>query len=151
MKDSAYDAVFLGQVIQLITKRNAAYITNWVAIETRGFPGNLMCFKHCDVQYPDNGPRSKLGEDANVAQQLIQKRKITIMAEKPYLYIYQTHGANSWLDEHHQRLIQHLAISKGKVLRQKQQILKVLVGYGLKFDLIRFLGSNGEAFTFQSF
>lgn len=146
---SGCEVVFLGEVIQLFSEQGIAYVTNWAKTETKGFPGSMMCYKSLGLDYPEVGPESKLGEDTFAIRQILSKVKISTVSGKAYLYIYRTHGANSWPHEHHKNLIQNLAISRGLILRQKEKIIHELASFGQCNEPINFHGSNGDAFIFN--
>jgi hypothetical protein len=138
--------VFLGEVMQFYPEERALYCTNWHATETRSFPGSLMCRVSAAARYPETGDEARLGEDTMVARQLSATGKVALLAGRPHLYIYVSHGRNSWPDAHHRMLASRLALSRGLLLRREAALRDGLsaIDFGPGGVLVQ--GFNGVAF-----
>ena len=78
-----------------------------------------MCTAAAPIRYPEAGPQAQHGEDLAVSLQLKEQGALHPLAEAPHLYVYVSHGANAWHDEHHRMLVDRLAVSKGMMKRRE--------------------------------
>jgi glycosyltransferase involved in cell wall biosynthesis len=142
-----FEAVYLQEVMQYFPAVNSLYWTNWRGTEVAGHPGTLMVRREVPIQYPTQGGESRLGEDTEVARALIARGRVGYVAGMPHLFIYVSHGMNSWHDGHHRMLADKLSISQALLRRREAQIREGLAPHGLSHDTISVLGNNGPAFT----
>jgi hypothetical protein len=140
------EAVYLQEVMQYFPGAKALYWTNWRGTELAGHPGTLMVRREVPIRYPTQGVEAHLGEDAEVARGLIARGRVGYLAGMPHLYIYVSHGANSWHDGHHKMLADQLSISQALLRRRERQIREGLAPHGFDHGTISLLGSNGPAF-----
>lgn len=140
------DAVFLREVMQFYPAERALYCTNWQATETQSFPGSLMCRISVDARYPETGDDARLGEDTTVARHLAETGRVVLLAGLPHLYVYVSHGRNSWPDSHHRMLASRLALSRGLLLRREAALRAGLSGIDFGPDEVLVQGFNGVAF-----
>ena len=144
---SGREGLCLAQVIQFFPKAGELYLTNWKATEAEGFPASLMLRARSAVTYPENGPESRLGEDANLLAQLRAGGGVAHLADQPFLYFYQSHGANSWDDGHHAMLARTLGLSSGLLKRREAEIRAGLAW--LDLDGVTVRGPGGPAFLIR--
>jgi glycosyltransferase involved in cell wall biosynthesis len=144
---SENEAVFLRDVMQLFTASRNLYWTNWHATPAGAFPGSLMSRTSAILSYPETGAVAKLGEDSVVASELLARGHVCILGEVPHLYVYVTHGGNSWPEEHHRMLSRELAVSKGFLLRHEAALRQGIGAIDLGPGPIAVHGSNGPAFV----
>jgi glycosyltransferase involved in cell wall biosynthesis len=147
---SENEAVFLRDVMQLFTASRYLYWTNWHATPVGAFPGSLMCHTSALLSYPETGAVAKLGEDSVVASELLARGRVCILGEVPHLYIYVTHGSNSWPEEHHQTLRRELAVSKGFLRRHEAALRQGIGAIDFGPGPIAVHGSNGAAFVLDN-
>jgi glycosyltransferase involved in cell wall biosynthesis len=141
------EAVYLQDVMQYFPEKGALFWTNWRATPALGHPGTLMARRLASLRYPTQGDTARLGEDLELAQALIERKRVGYMSGTPHLYVYVSHGANSWNDEHHAMLRDQLAISRALLLRREPQIRTGLAPYGFPANNVSVFGSNGQAFA----
>jgi len=142
-----FDAVYLQEVMQFFPSSKMMYWTNWRATQAIGHPGTLMLRRGVTVQYPTHGDTAHLGEDTHVALSLGARGKVGYLTGMPHLFVYVSHGANSWDDGHHRMLADKLSISQALMRRREAQIREGLAPHGFSPGTISMLGNNGTAFT----
>lgn len=140
------EAVYLQDLMQYFPVTEAMYWTNWRATPAGGHPGTLMARRSDALRYPTNGSTARLGEDLSLALALKERGRVGYLTDLAHLFLYVSHGANSWDNGHHSMLINELSISKGLLKRREQAIREGLVPYGFAPASITVLGSNGPAF-----
>lgn len=142
-----YDALLLQDVMQYFPGPDKLYWTNWSATPAGGHPGTLIARSKAEIRYPTIGQDARLGEDLRVALALKEQGKIGYLAAMPHLFIYVSHGENSWNSEHHRRLIDDLAISAGLLRRREAQLRDGLRPFGFPPDTLQVSGSRGLGFV----
>ncbi|MFI4976867.1 MAG: glycosyltransferase family 2 protein [Caulobacterales bacterium] len=140
-------AVCLQEVMQFFPAERALYRTNWRATEAGVFPGSLMCRANAPARYPETGPAARLGEDLDVVAQLRKGGRLHALADAPHLYVYVSHGANSWPDDHHRMLADRLAVSPGLLRRHEPQLRQGLMPFDFGPGVVTVRGPAGPAFT----
>ena len=141
-----FEAVYLQEVMQYFPATSVLYWTNWRATETGGHTGTLMVRREAAIKYPTEGDTARLGEDHEAALALIARRRVGYVQALPHLYIYVSHGANSWHHGHHLMLAEKLSISQGLLRRREAQIRDGMAPHGLPAATIEVTGNNGPAF-----
>ncbi len=141
-----YDALFLQDVMQYFPHPQKLYWTNWSATPAGGHPGTLIARSSASIRYPIAGQDARLGEDLRVALALKAQGSVGYLAAAPHLFVYVSHGENSWNSEHHRRLIDDLAISPGLLRRREAQIRDGLKPFNFPSDLLQVTGNSGLAF-----
>ncbi len=146
LQDGEFEAVYLEDLIQYFPAQKALYWTNWRATPVRGHPGTLMARYSPGLSYPSTGDEAKLGEDTVLAKTFLSRGRVGYLGGAAHLYLYVSHGANSWDDEHHLMLARELSISKALLMRRQPQLIDGLAPYNLPTGTaVR--GNNGDAFT----
>ncbi len=145
LTEGDFEAVYLQEVMHYFVEAKNLYWTNWRATEAAGMPGTLMARRNVPIHYPTKGAQAHLGEDSEVARALIARGRVGYLAGMPHLYIYVSHGANSWHDGHHRMLADTLSISRALLLRREVGIREGLAECGFPGG-ISMMGSNGPAF-----
>ena len=145
--ESDLEAVYLQEVMQYYPAKHALYWTNWHATPAVGHPGTLMARRSAALRYPTRGANARLGEDLELAQALIKRNRVGYIKGKAHLYVYVSHGANSWNEGHHAMLRDRLAISRALLLRREPQIRAGLAPYHFPPNDVCLFGSNGQAFV----
>jgi glycosyltransferase involved in cell wall biosynthesis len=141
-----FDACYLEDVMQFFPTLDEIYWTNWRLTEVSGHPGTLMMRRGNNIHYPSSGPEAKAGEDTAVARQLMAHHQVGFLREEPYLFIYVSHGGNTWYDSHHAMLAAELSISRGLLLRREALLRVGLSALELGPQRLSVMGKNGAAF-----
>ncbi|WP_395696870.1 glycosyltransferase [Methylocella sp.] len=141
------EAVYLQDVMQHFPREGAMAWTNWKATPAGGHPGTLMARRAPALRYPETGEEARRGEDLAVAKALIARGAVGYVAEKPWLYVYASHGANTWSEGHHRMLADELSISRGLLRRREKEVREGLAPFGFAPGAIEVRGRNGPAFT----
>jgi glycosyltransferase involved in cell wall biosynthesis len=147
MLDGGFEAVYLQDVMQYFPAANTLYWTNWRATEVACHPGTLMVRRDVPVHYPTEGGIARLGEDTYAAKGLLARGHVGYLAGAPHLFIYVSHGANSWNDGHHRMLANELSISQALLRRREAQLREGLAPYDFGRTDVALIGNNGPAFT----
>jgi glycosyltransferase involved in cell wall biosynthesis len=142
-----HDALFLQDVLQYFPHPQKLYWTNWRATQAGGHPGTLMARSTASIRYPVAGQDARLGEDLRVALALMAQGQVGYLAAMPHLFIYVSHGENSWNSEHHRRLVEDLAISPGLLRRREAEIREGLRPFGFAPNELQVTGNTGLAFV----
>jgi glycosyltransferase involved in cell wall biosynthesis len=144
---SGAEGACLSEVMQYFPATRALYCTNWSATPHRCHPGTLMCRAEMALDYPETGPKARMGEDSVLLDRLQARGGLHILAGQPHLYVYVTHGANTWDDGHHSMLARRLAISQGLLRRREAQLREGLAAFDFGPDEVTVQGPNGPAFS----
>jgi glycosyltransferase involved in cell wall biosynthesis len=142
-----HEAVYLRDVMQYFPTERTLYWTNWQFTEAGGHPGTLMARRSASIRYPVEGAVASLGEDLRVALQLRERGRVCFLGGMPHLFVYVSHGSNSWDGGHHRMLISELAISQGLLKRRENEIRKGLAPFDFGEGPVSIQGKNGLAFT----
>ena len=139
--------VYLEDVMQYLEASRTLVWTNWRATDLRVHPGTLLCARDAQPPYPELGEEGAMTHDAVVCRILQERPGFGILAEKAHLYVYVTHGANTYPNEHHAMLAEKLAISRGLLLRREAVLREGLAAFDFGSGDVIVQGSNGPAFT----
>jgi glycosyltransferase involved in cell wall biosynthesis len=148
LRESGKRALCLEEVMQFFPHDGSLFCLNWRATEPKSHPSTLFSQKTVEIHYPEAGEQAKRGEDLVVLKQLAQQGGYCVLPSVPYLYVYVSHGQNSWPQEHHRMLAEKLAISKGMLLRREAKLRQGLQPFADFLHSATVLGYNGPAFTF---
>jgi hypothetical protein len=141
--------VLLQDVLQYFPMTKQLWWTNWHATEARGHPGTLLCTTDAGISYPELGDDALRGEDLAVTRQLIAANALTTLRDKPHLYVYVSHGQNTYEMEHHHMLSNRLSVSRGRIVRQEVQLRSQLTAFGSALDGARLVAPNVDGAIFQ--
>ncbi len=141
----AAGACALSEVMLLDSPARVLRWANWAATPAGGHPGTLMARRERMPAYPEAGPQASLGEDLAMWQALAAAGPVGRLGGMPHLYVYVSHGRNSWPAVHHAMLADRLALSRGLLRRREQAIRAGLAPFGLAGMSVE--GANGPAFT----
>lgn len=149
MDAAGTEAVGLQETMQLFTGARALYRTNWRATPDTVAPGTLMCRTAAPIRYPEDGPNARLGEDSAVTAQLLARGQLHGLDNAPHLYVYVSHGANSWDNGHHRRLADMLGVSKSLLARREATLRAGLSPFDFGPQPVTVRGPNGPAFVIE--
>ena len=150
LTENGCEAVYLQDVMQYFPSAGTMYWTNWRATAAAGHPGTLMARRSEALRYPTQDratPEGGWGEDSVLADALIARGQVGYLEGMAHLYVYVSHGANSFNDAHHTMLAKELSISQGLLKRREAQIREGLAPFGFPVDGVTVSGMNGTAFT----
>ena len=147
LETTGSDAVFLQDLMQYFPSAKSIYWTNWRATPAGGHPGTLMARRSAMQRYPTQGNTAKLGEDLSVALSLKERGSVGYLSDMAHLFVYVSHGANTWSDAHHVMLSNELSISKGLLKRREALIREGLAPYDFVPGIVTVSGNGGPAFT----
>ena len=147
LTSSGAQAVCLQEVMLFLAASRELYWTNWRAAEPTVMPATVTCLASAPIRYPETGPTSRLGEDTDVALQLLRLGALHPITDAPHLLVYVGHGANTWGDAFHPMLAARLGLSQGLLLRREAKIRDRLRGLDFGPGPVTVRGPNGAAFT----
>jgi glycosyltransferase involved in cell wall biosynthesis len=139
MASTASHACFLSDQLQLVTRTSSLYWCDWArARESRWLcpiPNTLMCERTIAPRYPTEGDAARIGEDACGMNQLLRQSRVVQLGNVGYLYIYVTHGGNTWGEAHHQRIARVTALSAGELRAREALLTEALDAYELNLPV----------------
>jgi glycosyltransferase involved in cell wall biosynthesis len=133
----------LEQVMHYTPADRTLTCLNWRGVDLGAFPGALMCRADAPIRYPDDAQRD---EDREVVQQLQRANAFATLADAPHLYVYVSHGANTWGAAHHRMLRERLSISTGLLKRREAALRDGLAAFDFGPERVTVAGPNGPAF-----
>jgi glycosyltransferase involved in cell wall biosynthesis len=150
LTESGRAAMLLEEVMQFYPQARTLYCTNWHATENTGHPGTIVFRRDAQINYPEQGPAARRGEDSAVVQQLRKRAAVTALGGAAHLFVYVSHGANTWSEDHHRMLSSRLALSQGLLRRREPQLRAGLAAFDFGEGSVTVHGGNGPAFTLES-
>ena len=147
LAESGAEGVCPQEVMQFFPAERGLYCHNWRATEATAFPGALMAWTRAPIEYPETGEAARLGEDLEVVRQLRRRDGLGVLAGAPHLYVYVSHGGNSWNADHHRMLATSLGLSRGLLRRREAALRDGLSAFDFGPDAVTVQGANGPAFT----
>jgi len=147
LQDTGLEAVYLQDLMQYFPSAQAMYWTNWRATPAGGHPGTLMARRSDALRYPTEGETARLGEDLALSMALQARGRVGYLSEMANIFVYVSHGANSWNEAHHTMLSKELSISKGLLIRREASLREGMAPYGFPAGTVTVYGNNGPAFT----
>jgi len=141
------DAAYLVDVFQFFGSRRELYWTNFRNTPEGCHAATGVFRRGLEARYPESGETAVRGEDSAFLQQLRSRCRVALQAGAPHLYVYNSHGANTWSDAHHMLLVEKLGISKALLGRREADIRAGLARVDLGPGPVTVMGSNGAAFV----
>jgi len=146
---SGAEAICLEQVMQFFPGDRLLYCDNFRSAPEGGFAGSIMGWASAPIDYPETGPAARLGEDTAVALQLKARGAFAVLSDHAHLYVYVSHGGNSWDDAHHRVLPSRHGLTQGLLRRREAALRAGLAAIDFGVGLVTVQGSNGPAFVIQ--
>ena len=144
---SGRPACYLQEIMQYFPADKCMYKLNF-AVSPDGVAVNtLMCLRELQAKYPETGPNSVLGEDAAIICEIRHFGGYHALGGVPHLYVYCSHGSNTWNDGHHRMLAEKMAVSKGLLKRYAAELRAGLAGFDFGEEDLILRGRNGDAFN----
>ncbi len=108
-----------------------------------------MCARSASILYPETGDATRRGEDAAVARELLRREGLHTLKGAPHLFVYVSHGENTYSQDHHRMLASELSISKALLGRREAQLRDGLRPIDFGSGDVTVEGYNGTAFTIR--
>jgi glycosyltransferase involved in cell wall biosynthesis len=143
---SGAEACCLEQVMQFFTVERLLYCLNFRVGGQPVFQGSLMAWAHAQLVYPETGPLARLGEDTEVVGALLARGGLHALRDMAHLYVYVSHGANSWDDWHHRCVARYHGLSPGLLRRREAKLREELAVFDFGPGAVTVQGSTGPAF-----
>jgi glycosyltransferase involved in cell wall biosynthesis len=102
-------ASFFNDHLQFVDEQGALYWVDWTLAHAESgmdhlAPGTMMMRRDLRFRYPEDGPSARQGEDSVLLDSIWRGTKVAPLRNAGYLYLYRSHGANTFSREHHHRL-----------------------------------------------
>jgi len=143
----AAEAVCLEQVMQFFPAEGALYCDNFRGGREGCFPGSILAWRAAPITYPEAGEFARLGEDTAIVLEMRERGGLKTLGDQPHLYVYVSHGANSWDEAHHRAVPHWHAQSAALVRRREAQLREGLAPFAFGPGPITVHGRNEPAFT----
>jgi glycosyltransferase involved in cell wall biosynthesis len=140
-------ALVLEEALQYFPATRTLLWTRWREIASRGLPGTLMFRRSEVVRYPEAGPDAARSEDMAGIAQLQSAGAFCPMAGAPHLYVYVSHGANTWDDDHHAKIARDLAIPQARLWRNEALMRRGIAPFDFGPGDLTVKGRDGVAFV----
>ena len=150
LRELGGDALCLEEVLHFFPATRTLYCINFRKTVPQAMPGSMLMRRGLPVAYPEDGPKAERGEDTALVVQLHALGAFRAAAGHAHLYVYQSHGANTWNDEHHRMLARELSLSKALLQRREAQLRAGLAPIDFGPGEVTVAGYNGVAFTLGS-
>jgi glycosyltransferase involved in cell wall biosynthesis len=147
LRSSGKPACYLQEFMQYFPADLCLYKLNFGVSPDGVAVNTLMCLRKLAVRYPESGPESVRGEDKALITEIRRLGGYHAFSGVPYLYIYVSHGANTWDDGHHRMLADKMAVSKGLLKRSEASLRAGLAPFDFGAQVVTVMGRNGGAFT----
>jgi glycosyltransferase involved in cell wall biosynthesis len=138
-------AVYLSDVWQWFPATRELFWTTYRRLPHACHPGTGMFRAAHAPRYPEL-PR---GEDTAACLDLMSRHRVALIEGTPDLFVYVSHGANTWAQDHHRMLARELGLSRGLLQRRADAITASLNRIDIGDEPASVMGSNGVAFTWH--
>jgi glycosyltransferase involved in cell wall biosynthesis len=143
MGDAA--AVYLSDVWQWFPATRELYWTTYRRLPHACHPGTGMFRASHAPRYPE----LSRGEDTAACLDLRSRQRVALIEGAPDLFVYVSHGANTWAADHHRMLARELGLSRGLLRRRADAVAASLGRIEIGDEPASVMGSNGLAFTWH--
>jgi glycosyltransferase involved in cell wall biosynthesis len=150
LRSSGKQACYLQEFMQYFVCDRSLYKLNFAVSPDRVAVNTLMCLRKLSVSYPESGPDSARGEDKALVTEIQGLGGYHALAGMPHLYVYVSHGANTWDDSHHRMLADKMAVSRGLLKRYEAELRAGLAPFDFGAQSVTVTGQNGDAFTLHT-
>src|SRR6185312_16487121 len=102
-------ASFFTDHLQFIDEQATLYWVDWTLAQAASgmdhlAPGTMMVRRDLGFRYPEDGPNARQGEDSVLLDSIWRGTKVAPLRNAGHLYLYRSHGTNTFSREHHHRL-----------------------------------------------
>lgn len=140
---SGGEALCLEQVMQFFPAERLLYCDNFRGAGETCFPGSIIGWARA-IGYD---AAARLGEDSELVLRLKAQGRLRTLPECPHLYVYVSHGGNSWTAEHHRSVPRWHGRSLGLLKRREAELRAGLAPIDFGPGPLTVQGPNGPAFV----
>ena len=149
MRASGKPACYLQEFVQFFPTVRRLYRVNFIISPDTVAVNTLMCRSSLAARYPEVGAQAQLGEDTALIQQIREQGGFHPLPGMAHLYVYVSHGSNTWDDGHHRMLADKMGVSVGLLKRGEAALRAGLAPFDFGPEEVIVTGRNGPAFTLQ--
>jgi glycosyltransferase involved in cell wall biosynthesis len=132
-------ASFLMDQLQLVTSTNSLYWCNWArprqSLWPCPIPNTVMCRREAAPRYPEVGREAHRSEDLVFMKTLMSRCKSICISGMGHLYIYVTHGSNTWDEAHHVRITRITGLNAAELTERRVHLEASLAEYHLEWPV----------------
>jgi glycosyltransferase involved in cell wall biosynthesis len=141
------ESTAMQRVMQYFPSDRSLYCVSWSPTSEHTMPATMMCRRSAPIVYPEAGERAMRGEDMEVMWQLQGRGRYHVMIESPHLFVYVSHGQNTYDEAHHRRIATGFGLSLDVIQAQEAALREGLAAFDFGPGEVRVQASNGLAFT----
>jgi len=147
MAASGRPACYLQEFMHYFVEDKRIYRVNFRPAPDPVAVNSLMCRKELTVRYPEVGPAAQRGEDEALFRAIRETASFHALADKPHLFIYVNHGANTCNEAHHRHLVDQMASTQALLRRYEDRLRTGLSAFDFGSSGVVVAGRNGDAFV----
>jgi glycosyltransferase involved in cell wall biosynthesis len=147
LRGSGKAACYLEQFMQFFPMERLLYRVNFRPSPDRVAVNTLMAERSLPVFYPESGPEASLGEDTAILQQIRSAGGFHVLTDDPSLFVYVSHGANTWHQGHHRMLVETMGASEALLRRSEASLRGRLSPFDFGSGSVTVMGRTGPAFV----
>src|SRR3984957_4311504 len=150
LKTNHYDAAILADNLHIFQYEGLCYWESGKRNLMGGRPSTLMLRNGCGLSYPESGPRSVRGENADFLKQLKSTCKVGYFEAPAFHYLYFFHGGNTMDSTHHRMLTMRTCVPKEQVAGSRERLvkgIKEVVGFDL--PALHVMAKRGPLFSWS--
>jgi glycosyltransferase involved in cell wall biosynthesis len=147
MAASGHPVCYLQEFMHYFVEDRRIYRVNFRPAPDPIAVNTLMCRKDLALRYPESGPKAQRGEDEALFWSIRESASFQALADKPWLFIYVNHGANTCNDAHHRHLIDQMGASQALLRRYEDTLRRGLSVFDFAASGVTVTGRNGDAFA----
>lgn len=147
LRTSGRPACYLEQFMQFFPAERLLYRVNFRPSPDRVAVNTLMAERNLSVSYPESGPDASLGEDTAILQQIRSCGGFQTLTDEPCLFVYVSHGTNTWHQGHHRMLVEKMGASDALLRRSEASLRAGLLPFDFGAGAVTVMGRNGPAFV----
>lgn len=139
LKENAV-ASFLSDQLQWVPRTKSLYWCDWSKAHDRrwprAIPNTLLCRRDAAPRYAESGRFSMKSEDLMFMYELMRRGHVAVLSNYAVLYVYVTHGSNTWDEEHLLKIPRSTGLG-ADALRERRHLVEAALGeYGLPGDTV---------------
>ena len=150
LRGSGKPACYLQEFVQFFPGVRRLYKVNFRVSPDQVAVNTLMCLRDLAVRYPETGEVSARGEDAALMAQIRDAGGYHALPDMAHLYVYVSHGQNTWDDGHHRMLVEKMGVSAGLLRRSEAALRAGLAPFDFGHGDVVVTGRNGDAFILEA-
>jgi glycosyltransferase involved in cell wall biosynthesis len=141
MLNEKCNACFLTEQLQFVPDTRSLYWCDWENARIRNelpaaIPNTMLCERASTQPYPENGEYSARSEDVWFMQNLTKSCRVALLRNAAVLYVYVSHGKNTWDMRHHMGLVQVAGLGTVELLRRRRTLMSAMRYYPMKLPVV---------------